>query len=435
MISTIAYIGGILFMLFGIAVSIAWHELGHLLPAKKFGARVPKYMVGFGPTLWSRKKGETEYGIKAIPLGGYITISGMFPEGKPREKLSWFSKMVRDARDQQREIDGEFDEKRSFYRLSIPKRMIIMLGGPVMNLILGFVLIVGSLATIGTLQKSTKLEAVSECIPAAANAASCSASDIESPAKLAGILAGDRIIEINGQKITEWAQVDAILKNSANQTLNLKLERNGEELTTELTPVLAERPVLDPATGGYLKAEDGSLITEPKVMIGVQLGSELKAIAIGDAVNYSVQVLGQTFALIAQLPAKLVEVAGSLVGAERALDTPVSLVGIGQIAGEVASSEMSFSAKLGSQLMLLGSLNFALFVFNLIPLLPLDGGHVLSALYEALKRGLFKVFRRPDPGPVDTAMMVPFTIVMWFALVGMSLLIIAADLINPIQLG
>jgi membrane-associated protease RseP (regulator of RpoE activity) len=199
--------------------------------------------------------------------------------------------------------------------------------------------------------------------------------------------------------------------------------------------VLAERPVIDPATGGYLKGEDGSLITEPKVMIGVQLGSELKPIPLSEAANYSVQVLGQTFALVVQLPAKLVEVAGSLVGAERSLDTPVSLVGIGQIAGEVASSEMSLGAKLASQLMLLGSLNFALFVFNLIPLLPLDGGHVLSAAYEAVKRGLFKVFRRREPGPVDTAMMVPFTLVMWFALVGMSLLIIVADLINPIQLG
>lgn len=435
MMSTIAYIGGILFLLLGVAVSIAWHELGHLLPAKKFGARVPKYMVGFGPTLFSRKKGETEYGIKAIPLGGYISISGMFPPGKNRENLGKFGRWVRDARDQQRAVDGEFDEKRSFYRLSIPKRMIIMLGGPVMNLILGFALIMGTLLGLGVLQNSTKLAAVSDCIPVDVNSAKCVATDPQSPAKLAGILAGDRIVEINGEKITDWSQVDAILKQSANQTLTVKVDRAGEVLTTAVTPILAQRPVLDSQTGNPIVTADGTIITAPKVMLGVQLGSEMKPLAFDKALNFTGNALAQTFGLVVQLPAKLVEVVASIGGGQRALDTPVSLIGVGQIAGEVASSDMSFSSKLASQLLMLGSLNFALFVFNLIPLLPLDGGHVLSAAYEALKRGLFKLFRKRDPGPVDTAMMVPFTMAMWIVLMGMSILIIAADLINPIKLG
>ncbi|MFM6981096.1 MAG: M50 family metallopeptidase [Micrococcales bacterium] len=435
MTETIAYIAGILFMLLGVAVSIAWHELGHLLPAKKFGARVPKYMVGFGPTLFSRKKGETEYGIKAIPLGGYISISGMFPPEKGKPKTSWLSKWVSDARAHQREVDGEFDESRSFYRLSIPKRITIMLGGPVMNLILGFVLIIVALSAIGAPQTSTQLAAISDCIPASATATECKPGDVESPAKISGILAGDRIIAVNGQVISEWSQVDAILKNSAGIPLEIKLDRNGEILTTEVLPVVAERAVYDPETGQPKKAADGTLVTAPKVMIGVQLGTELKPVPLDKAVSYSGVVLGETFKLVVALPAKLVEVAGSLTGSQRNVDTPVSLIGVGQIAGEVASSDATFASKMASQLLMLGSLNFALFVFNLIPLLPLDGGHVLSAIYEAIKRAGFKLAKKKDPGPVDTAKMVPFTMAMWIVLMGMSVLIIAADLINPIQLG
>lgn len=436
MTSTISYIAGILFVLLGIAISIAWHELGHLLPAKKFGARVPKYMVGFGPTLFSRKRGETEYGVKAIPLGGYISISGMFPPSKQREPRGWFSKMIADAREQQRQIDGEFDPKRSFYLLSIPKRIIIMLGGPVMNLILGVVLVVAALSGLGAVQNSNQISSVAECVSASVASASCESSDPISPAKAAGLKAGDKVVSFDSKPVSLWSDLAAELQASAGKTVSIRVLRDGKNLNLEITPISVQRPVIDPQTGKAELDSTGHIITAPKTVIGVVLESVRAPIPLAESLGQSGYILGQTFQLVLNLPNQLISIAQSTFGfEERSVNSPVSLIGMGSVAGEIASSgQLDLTSKLVSGLMLLGSLNFALFVFNLIPLLPLDGGHVLSAIYEAVKRGLFKLFKKPDPGPVDTAMAVPFTMAMWVVLMLMSLLIISADIVNPIRL-
>ena len=135
--STLAFILGVLFMATGIAVSIALHEVGHLVPAKRFGVRVTQYMVGFGPTMWSRRRGETEYGVKAIPLGGYIRMIGMFPPRKGDDpgtvrvsSTGRFSQLVDEARAASLEEVRPGDENRVFYKLSVPKKVIVMLGGP-----------------------------------------------------------------------------------------------------------------------------------------------------------------------------------------------------------------------------------------------------------------------------------------------------------------
>ena len=435
--STLSYIFGIVLMLLGIAISIAWHELGHLIPAKKFGARVPKYMVGFGPTLFSRKKGETEYGIKAIPLGGYITISGMFPPGKDREPKTFLGRWVRDARAQQREIDGEFDESRSFYRLSVPKRIVVMMGGPVMNLILGFALILSALSLVGVQQPSLKLSGVQSCVPADYKLAKCGADATISPAQAAGIRANDRITSVDGLKVSTWLELDTVLQATTNQTIAITVDRAGESVTLQVQPITYDRPVWDASNGKYAQNADGSLVLAPRRLLGVVLSDERAPLPLAASATEASNILGKTFALVIELPKQLLAVGESAaLGTPRSENAPVSLVGVGQIAGQVASNDdLSFESKVVSGLMMLGSLNFALFVFNLIPLLPLDGGHVLSAIYEGIKRNAFKLFARRDPGPVDTAMAVPFTMLMWVALMAMSVLIIAADIVNPISFG
>src|SRR5690606_16847189 len=124
-------------MLVGLGLSIGLHEVGHLVPAKLFGVRVGQYMIGFGPRLWSRRFGETEYGVKVLPLGGFISMSGMYPPSDrsgPAKGL--FASLVQDARAANDETIAAGSEERVFYRLPVWKRIIVMLGGPAMNLIL-----------------------------------------------------------------------------------------------------------------------------------------------------------------------------------------------------------------------------------------------------------------------------------------------------------
>ena len=168
----VAFIVGVVVLVVGLAVSIALHEIGHLVPAKRFGVRVGQYMVGFGPTLWSRRRGETEYGVKAIPLGGYISMAGMYPPSPAaraadggtvsgRAGGGFFATMVQDARAANDETLDGADDDRVFYRLPVYKRVIIMLGGPLMNLVFAVVLMTLVLSGIGVQTVTNTVASVS----------------------------------------------------------------------------------------------------------------------------------------------------------------------------------------------------------------------------------------------------------------------------------
>ena len=163
---------GILVFAFGILFSIGLHEIGHLVPAKKFGVRVPTYMVGFGPTIWSKVKGETEYGIKLLPFGGYIRMIGMYPPSRKEvdpEKLGRMSNLIEEARKETLSEISESDRNRVFYNLSVPKKLTVMFGGPFMNLVIATVLFVVTLSGIGVSAPSTTLSNVTACVPTADN--------------------------------------------------------------------------------------------------------------------------------------------------------------------------------------------------------------------------------------------------------------------------
>jgi membrane-associated protease RseP (regulator of RpoE activity) len=431
---TLLYIIGILIVALGIGFSIGWHELGHLIPAKMFGVKVPKYMIGFGPTLYSKKIGETEYGLKLIPLGGYITMIGMYPpakkpdSGKPR---GFFQDMIASARDAHSEYVEPGDENRMFFQLPVWKRMIIMFGGPVMNLILGVVLLTVALSGIGVSQVSTTIGEVSACVISDAEE-KCGPDDAPSPALAAGMEAGDKILAINGTSIDTWSNsADLLNSGVANEVRALKAD--GTEVTYVVTPVSVMRFVIE---NGAVKVDlDGNPVREPKPVIGIILASEVRPLSLGESISASGQSVYQVGQMILNLPQQVAAVGQATFGdEERRADGPVSIIGIGQIAGEVASSSStSFAEKLQSQLGILASLNFALFAFNMLPLLPLDGGHVAGGIYEAIKKGIFRVLRRPDPGPADTALLMPLTWLVFIALMAMSALIIIADLVNPIS--
>ena len=431
MSETLWYLAGIIFIFLGIAFSIGLHELGHLIPAKAFGVKVTKYMIGFGPTLFSRKKGETEYGVKAIPLGGYIAMLGMYPPAKkPETKTGFFAEMIAEARLAHSEEEKPKDKNRKFYQLPVGKRMIIMLGGPFMNLVLGVVLTVIALSGFGVYQSSLKIDAVSVCLDSTQT--SCSASE-QTPAHIAGLMPGDEIISAAGKPVQDWVEFKDILSTSP--TLDVEVKRAGKIVALTVSAVIQQRPQFDDL-GSPILDRNGDAVTAPQPFLGVFLTPERVPVSVGTSLEASGKVMLQIGQLILQLPQKVFEVTASTLGyGERDPNGPISIVGIGAIAGEVAASEQTeFSDKLATGISILGSLNFALFVFNMLPLLPLDGGHVAGGVYESIKRGLYKVLGKKDPGPADTALLMPLTWVVFIALIAVSLLLIAADLINPISL-
>ncbi len=435
------YVLGVVVVALGLAVSIALHELGHLVPAKLFGVRVGQYMIGFGKTLWSWRRGETEYGIKAVPLGGYISMAGMFPPLKPGGKArtastGFFQTMVQDARTVSADSVPEGEEHRTFYNLPVWKRIIIMSGGPFMNLVIAVVLVGVVLSGFGLQQVSTTIGSVSECLhPATSTATTCGAEDPQAPGAAGGILPGDRLVSIDGTTITDWAQATSIIQASPARELAIVVERGGSTLTLEATPALTERYVYN-RDGSIAKDADGRSRTQKVGMLGVTAATELvpqPVTAVLPAVGDN--IVGVTN-IILNLPQRLVDVAVAAFGpGERDPNGPMSVVGVGRIAGELTSINTIPIAERTSYLLgLVASVNIALLVFNLIPLMPLDGGHIAGALWEGIRRFFAKLFRRRDPGPVDTAKVIPLTFAVVILLGGMSLLLIYADIVKPITL-
>ncbi len=435
------FILGVAIMVVGLALSIGLHEIGHLVPAKLFGVKVTQYMIGFGKTLFSFRKGETQYGVKAIPLGGYISMIGMFPPGKDgagaRDATTGFMQtMVQDAREQSAQTIAAGEDSRAFYRLPVAKRIVIMLGGPVMNLLIGIALFAVLLCGFGTAQNSTTVATVNTCLisPTATNQ-KCAPSDPAAPAYAAGIRPGDRIVSIDGTAITSWDQSTAIIQKSAGKPLTVVVERDGAKQTVTVTPATTKKYVTD-AQGAVVKDASGASVTTEAGFVGIGPLRELvpqPATAVLPAVGTQIGAVG---GMIIDLPQRMVGVWNAAFGSgPRDPNGPISVVGVGRAAGELtALNNVPVVDKVYTMIGLLASLNIALFVFNLIPLLPLDGGHIAGALWEGIRRSWAKLFKRRDPGPVDMAKLMPLTMAVVVVLGGMSLLLIYADIVNPVNL-
>ena len=429
---------GILIFAVGLLASIALHELGHMAPAKKFGVKVPQYMVGFGPTLWSRKKGETEYGIKGIPLGGYIRMIGMFPPNpkgvQDREHLGRMGLMIEDARDEVLAEIAPEDEHRTFYRLSVPKKLTVMFGGPFMNLVIATILFTISLSVIGRPEVTTTVSEVIACVPTTANpngiASTSGTCDggVSTPAAQIGLSAGDKLLSVNGVEISTWQDLGIALADQAGNVVQVTyLTSTGETVTKNVEVAALESPVINDsgdATGEFTI----------RGFLGVSPSFDLVQSPISEVPGFMTSVTASSIAALFEFPARVFGLAGDLfTEAPRDPEGPVSVIGIGRISGEIASSEsVPAIYKVGDLITLLASVNLFLFVFNMVPVLPLDGGHIAGALYEGARRQIARVRRKTLPGPVDTAKMLPVAYVMSLVLLAMSAIVILADIIKPI---
>jgi Predicted membrane-associated Zn-dependent proteases 1 len=436
--SVLLFALGILIFLVGLALSIALHELGHLSFAKLFGVKVTQYMIGFGKTLFSFRRGETEYGVKMLPLGGYISMIGMFPpkhEGERARNAStgFYNSMVQDARDASADTVAPGEDGRTFYRLAPWKRIIVMFAGPFMNLVIAFVLFAIILMGIGV--QTRDVGSVSSCIPAGATATSCSSDAATSPAKVAGFRSGDLFVNIDGTPTPTWDDATAVFQKSAGKTLSVVVQNGGAERTLTVTPVAAKRAVVD--QNGKPVVKNGVTQTRTVGTVGIVSGVTTMRQPITAVLPAFGGSVAQVAGVVINLPQRMVGVWNAAFGpGPRQADGPVGIIGVGRVAGDVASNtQYPVVAKVQTMLSLLASLNIALFVFNMVPLLPLDGGHIAGAVWEWIKRAWAKAFHRSQPRPVDMARLMPVTFAVIVVLGAMSLLLAYADIVKPITIG
>ena len=408
---------GIVVIVVGILASVALHELGHMIPAKKFGVLVPDYAVGFGPALWKKKIGETTYALRVILLGGYVKIIGMYAPARAGTRLvgrSGKPTLAQEARQGSAEEIPAGQESRAFYLLSAPKKIAVMLGGPLMNLLICVVLSAVTMMGIGAPTPSRTIADVPTTVRT-------SGGELASPAYEAGVRPGDTVAAWNGTPVSSFSQLQQLIGATPEGEAGvLSVEREGARLDLTLTPVTG-------ASGGRI--------------VGITAGYEYVSASVGEVASANWQMLTGTLAVVGRLPVAVWEVGRSVfTDAPRDASGVVSVVGVGRLAGEVTGDSQALGLRDTRQvvavlLSLLASLNMALFVFKLIPLPPLDGGHIVGALFEGARRQVARLRGASDPGPADTARLVPLTWAVGSLLVAMSVILIVADIVKPISLG
>ncbi len=379
----VTYAVGIALFALGILVSVSLHEFGHMLTAKRFGMNVTRYFIGYGPTVWSFRRGGTEYGLKAIPLGGFAKIEGMTT------------------------LDDE-DGERPMWSFPVWKRTVVMAGGPAAHFAFGFVLLWITASFVGVPNPD-----LAKPQPAVITVSA------GQPAARAGLHDGDRIAELNGRPIASWDQLIATLQTATPGPGTVVVVRDG----VTLAPVAVD--LADGGTAGARRAVLGVQF-KPTVPAQVRYGPVRGLTA---SAGYTKDTVVGTGAALAHLPQKLPSLWSALTGAPRDAETPISMVGASRLGGESAAH-----GQWSLFLLLLASLNFFVGLFNLLPLLPLDGGHIAVWWYERIRSAVYARLRRPDPGRVDYYRLMPVTYAMIVLAGAFTLLTVAADLINPVKI-
>jgi membrane-associated protease RseP (regulator of RpoE activity) len=391
---------GILAFAVALLVSVMIHEAGHYLTAKKFGMKVTEFFVGFGKKIWSVTKGETEFGLKAIPAGGYCKIVGM----TPREELS------------------PADADRAFIKASVPQRLIVLGAGSFLHFVIGFVLLIVLFASVGITSLTNQVERVSECIPQTANEV-CSAKSVPSPAKNAGIIAGDKIVKVNGLSYQEWSEVVEVIRSSAGKQLDITIDRNGSLINILVTPASRE---LDGKEIGVLGVVN---------QVGTITYGPLTAIAKGG--SFTIDILQNSVTALISLPSKIPDLVNQTFGnQERDPEGLVGVVGVARVSGETAETKaLTTREKFATFILIIASLNIFVGMFNLLPLLPLDGGHMAVAIADGVRNSRAKAKGLAKPAPFDVERLTPITMVVFVVMASLSLLLLTADILNPIRLN
>lgn len=431
--SGIVYGLGVVLFFAGVMASIALHEVGHMAPAKLFGVKVTQYFVGFGKTVWSVRRGETEYGVKAFPMGGFIRMVGMLPppkldaDGRARGiQHGFFGRLIADARDAENQAIMPGDESRLFYRRPPWQKIIIMAGGPMMNVFLAILLLGAVFMGFGTREATLTIDQVSDCVVSADEGdRACTSSDPEAPAHAAGFRSGDVIVSFNGVPMSDWDQFSNAVRANGTDAATVVVERDGSEVTLTTHTTISKR---------FESETSDDLVSVG--FLGVTPVETMQRQGPGYVFSTMWTYTQHTADALLHMPSRMWGVAKAAVGAEpRSSTSPMSVVGASRVAGEVASDEqISVSDRWASLLTLLGVVNLFVALFNFIPLLPLDGGHIAGAVYESLRRAIARIRGRPDPGYADVAQLLPVAYTAASVLIVMGVLLVWADIVNPIRI-
>ena len=313
----------------GLVLTIMLHEAGHMIMAKRAGMKVTEFFVGFGPRIWSFRKGETEYGVKAIPAGGYVRIIGMSNV----------------------EETDPADEPRLYRTASTANKLKTILAGVTVNLLIAYLLFFVVIVGNGEFKPGTSIDRVATASPAAA----------------AGLKAGDKIVGINGTRINDWEDLGENVRPNADTAITVTVERNGRLVEVTATPEAV--------------AGEGKLGVYPNTVR--ETYTPLEAIPqsfswMGRATAATVGGLAKVFS-----PSGVEKYSNTVTNPDGKEsfsneERPRSIVGIVADGGDIVGGSVWVL------LVLLATINLFLALFNLIPLLPFDGGHAAVAIYEAI---------------------------------------------------
>ena len=374
---------GILAFAVALLLSVMVHEFGHYLTAKKFNMKVTEFFLGFGTKLWSFRKGETEFGVKAIPAGGYCRIEGMTPTDRMPA--------------------GE--ESRAFFTASSGKKLIVLGAGSFAHFLIGFLLIfliffgVGYTALLSNIAQVTPNSAAAE----------------------AGFRVGDKIIEVDGQKVKDWYLDSRKIAESQGKQMRFTIDRAGEILT------LTARPQYLQDQKRYVLGVVTEIGTKRESFIPAITGS---ARATATLTKESVKSL---FALPSKVPQLIRQ---TFMGEERNPDGLVGIVGAARVSGDAVSSQkLNSNERVTTFILIVASLNIFVGLFNLLPFLPLDGGHMAIAIADEVRALFARIRKKPRPAGIDVNVMTPITMAVFGVLAVLTLILLVADIINPISLN
>ncbi|TDZ77163.1 M50 family metallopeptidase [Mycobacteroides salmoniphilum] len=407
-----AYVIGIALFALAILVSVALHECGHMWVAQATGMKVRRYFVGFGPTLWSTKRKSNrgandviEYGFKAVPLGGFCDIAGMTSV----EQLT------------------PEESDRAMYKQKVWKRVAVLFAGPAMNFLIGIVVFYGVVLFWGLPDNSAPTHPEIKQTSCVAPQKSADPKDMatctgEGPAALGGLREGDQVLAVAGKPLsTSSDMVTAIRELRGPQVF--EIVRDGKQQSILVT--VAETQRWDEKAGKLISV--GAVGASLGTYVPQKHYNPLTAVpATGNLIG---TVAVETVKAIGKIPTKVGALWDSITGSERAMDTPMSIVGASRMGGETVEHDMWIMFWI-----LLAQLNFALGAINLLPLLPFDGGHIAVATYEKIRNMIRSARGLTAGAPVDYMKLMPATYLVLVVVVGYMLLTITADIVNPIRL-